>query len=53
MRGRAQTLLLETDDGAYVVKFFTNPKVDRILTNEFILSFLMQRLGLSAGDHRR
>jgi hypothetical protein len=48
LRGGTQAHLLETDDGAYVVKFFNNPQGHRILTNEFISSFLMQAFGLTA-----
>ena len=48
MRGSAQAHLLECDDGFfYVVKFSNNPQGGRrILTNEFISSFLMKRLGI-------
>src|SRR5664279_5597206 len=46
MRGGSQAHLLETDDAAYVVKFFNNPQGHRILTNEFVSSALMRALGL-------
>ena len=52
MRGSAQAHLLECDDGFfYVVKFSNNPQGGRrILTNEFISSFLMKRLGIHTPD---
>lgn len=48
MRGSTQAHLLECDDGFfYVVKFSNNPQGGRrILSNEFISSFLMKRLGI-------
>jgi hypothetical protein len=48
MRGSAQAHLLECDDGFfYVVKFSNNPQGGRrILSNEFISSLLMKRLGI-------
>jgi hypothetical protein len=53
MGGGGRPHLLETDDGAYVVKFFNNHQGHHILTNEFISSFLMQTLGLMTPDQKQ
>lgn len=49
MRGQAQSVLVEADDGnAYVVKFQNNPQGRRILVNELISAVFLDYLHISA-----
>src|SRR5713226_6447212 len=49
MRGRAQSHLMEADDGHfYVVKFKNNPQHRRILVNELVGSELLNYLNIAS-----
>ncbi len=51
MRGRSQAHLLEGDDGMYyVTKFQENPQGRRILVNELLSWFILERLGFAVPE---